>query len=624
MATLSELGQALINADKAGDTDAARKLAAVITQARQDPVNLIPGTQVEGTQPAEPEPTVGEQAVGAGEAILTAGTAATGGTAGMVGGTLKAIAEEILSGEFGTPEAATRIEEEAMRGAEALTYAPRTTVGKEIVKEGGELLAPLQALGPMIPEFVAVGATARATTPAARAVTQKVTAPVTELTRRVIDRVREPEKPTAGTGAAAGAQAVDKATLRQAQAEELPVPIKLTEGQATREFEQQRFERETAKLPEIGEPIRERFAQQNLQLQQNMDAFIDMTGAEASDLRGVGLIVDKALRERAAKDKRKIRVLYKDAEKAGEMESTVNLSRLVDLLNESQAAESTAPILVAAKKELIRLGGATEDEAGNLTIREITKGISLNNVEQLRKFVNKVTGNDPTNIKFAVDLKKAIDESTEGMGGDKYRQARRARMKYAQDYENVGVVKQLLNAKRGTDDRAIALEDVLRRVVLTPSTSLDTMRQVRRLLQTKGGEQGKQAWRELQGGTLRHIRDETLKSVSTDQDGNTVFSPSQLDRVITQLDKSGKLDYIFGKKSAEQLRVINDVAKDVMTSPPGVVNASNTASVLAGLVDIAISGTAGVPAPIMSSFRILTNSIKDAKLKARVKKALGE
>lgn len=36
------------------------------------------------------------------------------------------------------------------------------------------------------------------------------------------------------------------------------------------------------------------------------------------------------------------------------------------------------------------------------------------------------------------------------------------------------------------------------------------------------------------------------------------------------------------------------------------------------------SGTSGVPAPIMTSFRVMTNSIKDARLKAKVRKTLGE
>ena len=120
------------------------------------------------------------------------------------------------------------------------------------------------------------------------------------------------------------------------------------------------------------------------------------------------------------------------------------------------------------------------------------------------------------------------------------------------------------------------------------------------------------------------MRDEATKGVGRDELGNPILSPAQLDRVVGQLDKSGKLDFVFGKKGAEQLRTINDVAKDVLTAPPGAVNTSNTASVLAGMMDIAISGTAGVPAPVMTSFRLLTKGIKDAKTRARVRQALGE
>jgi hypothetical protein len=544
----------------------------------------------------------------------------------MIGGTLKQIANEMLAGEFGSYEAADRIEQEAMKGMQALTYAPKTEPGQEYVETIGEVAAPLVAVAPMTAELQAIGASSRAVAPVARAVTeQKVIKPVVQATQQVATKAKQliPEqvkpKPTPGTGTSAGAQTVDKAVLRQAQAEELPVPIKLTEGQKTRSFEQQRFERETAKLPEQGAPLRERYMQQNEQLQQNLDAFIDMTGAELTDLRGVGELVDKALRNRAAKDKVKIRTLYKEAEKAGEMEAPVTLNALAKHLAESAPEAEVANVLKAVKAKAIQLGAVAEGPSGEL----VTQPITLKNAELLRRSINNATNAEPTNIRQAQIMKGLIDEETAGLGGDAYRKARAARAKYASDYENIGLVKQLINTKRGTDDRAIAMEDVLRRSILQPSSSLDTVRQLRRLLQTEG-EVGKQAWKELQGGTLRHIRDEALKSVQVDQAGNRIVSPAQLDRVITQLDKTGKLDFIFGKKGAEQLRVINDVAKDVLTAPPGAVNTSNTASVLAGLMDVAISGTAGVPAPIMSSFRLISSSIKDSKLRARVKQALGE
>lgn len=642
MATLQELERALVNADRAGDTDAARKLAAVISRARQDVVNQIPDTTVAETMPQYVEPTVGEKIVGAGETALTLATGAAGGTVGMIGGTLKGLAEQILSGKFGTPEAAKLVEQEAMKGAQALTYAPRTEAGQEMARETGQFLA--ETIPPVIPVVGPPGAvmsgiraaqpavttTARQATTAARQAAAPVVQAVKETAQTAASKAKQavgleaPPRATPGTPGSAGAMGVDVVTQRAMKAQELPVPIKLTEGQKTRQFEDVRFERETAKLPEVGEPLRERFAQQNQQLRQNLDAFIDMTGAQAGESefrRATGMAVNEALRSRAARDKARIRVLYKEAEKAGELASPANLSPIADYLNQNRAGRSSAPIMGTFAEELKVQGiGSGSLADGTLQIGEV----SLGQAEALRKAINRfVKSNDPNDVRVASELKQLIDTQTEGLGGNLYQQARAARARYAADYENIGLVKNLLGFKRGTTDRAIALEEVLNRSIIDPGTSLDTVRQIRRLLQTEGPK-GMQAWKELQGGTLQYIKEEALRNVAPDQFGNRIVSPAQLDRVITNLDKNGKLDFVFGKKGAEQLRTINDVAKDVLTVPPGTVNTSNTASVLAGLMDVAISGTSGVPAPVMTSFRLMTKGIKDAKTRARVKRALGE
>ena len=372
-------------------------------------------------------------------------------------------------------------------------------------------------------------------------------------------------------------------------------------------------------MPEEGTPLRDRFAEKNNQLQQNLDVFIDKTGAELTELRGIGEVVDKSLRQRALRSKNKIRALYSRTEQAGEMNEPIELSSLVKHINENVPESVVAPILKMARDKAIQLKAATIDDNGNL----VPQQDSLKNIELLRKSINQSTDNESTNIRQAQIMKGLIDSATENTGGALYKRARQAGTQYAHDYENIGVVKQLLNTKPGSNDRAVAMEDVLRKSVIQPSTSLDTVKQVRRLLRTSGSD-GRQAWKEVQGGVLRHIRDETTSNVQLDQAGNPILSPAKLNRVINSLDKSGKLDFIFGKKGAEQLRTVNEVAKDVLTYPPGSVNTSHTASVLAGLMDAAISGTSGVPAPLMTSFRLISNSIKDKKLKARIKKALGE
>lgn len=618
MATLQQLETALINADKAGDQDAARQIAAVIQRARQDPANQIPESDVQETIQRPAEQSLGQQIVGAGETALALGTGAVPGTIGMIGGTLKGLAQQLLSGQFGTQQAADAVEQAATQGQEALTYAPRTQAGQEQTQAVGEALAPLAAVAPMTAELGAIASGAQAAAPIARAAAGRVAAPAQQLASKITEAVRPADAATQSGARSGGAAAVEAATLRQAKANELPIPVNLTEGQKTRDFGQQRFERETAKDPEIGQPIRDRFADQNMKLQQNFDAFIDQTGAEAGDLRAVGQSVDKALRSRVAKDKTQIRSLYKEAEKSGEMETPVTLENLVRHLDDSKPEAEVANVLKSARAKAIQLGVAREGDSGAL----VAQPVSLKNAELFRRSINAATNAEPTNIRQASIMKGLVDESTDGVGGQAYKKARAARTKFAKDYENVSLVKNLIGQKRGTNDRAIALEDVVRRSITEPSTSLDDVRQVRRLLQTEGPS-GQQAWKELQGATLNYIKEEALKNVARDTQGNAIISPAQLDRAIQKLDKNGKLDFVFGKKGAEMLRTVNDVAKDVLVAPPGSVNTSNTASVLAGLMDVAISGTSGIPAPIMTSLRLATKSIKDRKTRARVRKALG-
>ena len=588
------------------------------------------------------EPSFGEKLTGAGEAALTTATGLTGGLAGMVGGTGVGMTKAILSGRFGTKEAADMVERSAMEGAQALTYAPRTEVGQEYAQNVGDVMQQAMPLAGLGGEMAMLGAGIKAAQPAVNAATRAAAVPViagagraaeiaqTGATRAVqavknapglaaeMVGLKEPTvAPTLGTKVSGGAAGTDVSTMRRVAAQELPVPVDLTKGQATRDFGQIRFEQEAAKNAELGAPIRERMARQQQAVRQSFDSWIDETGAQAPDTRAVGITVDKALRSKAARDKVEIRTAYKEAENAGETAQPVSTQAVVDALNESVSAESTAPVLGAAKKELIRLGGAVEDPSGQL----IAKDMTLANTEQLRKFVNKTTGADPTNIKFAGDLKRAIDSTTEGAGGELYQKARGLRAKYADQYENHAVISDLLNNKRGLADRKVALEDVFDRVVFRGS--LDDMRQARKVLQT-GGEEGTQAWKEIQGQAVRYIRDEATKNVARDTYGNEIISPASLDKAIKRLDNEGKLDYLFGKKGAEQMRSVNDLAKVMFTTPPGAVNTSNTASVLLAALDMAVSGSAGMPLPVMSGLRMLVKNVKDRKLRARIQDALGK
>lgn len=101
-------------------------------------------------KPQQPEPSFLDKAIGAGEALLTTATGATSGALGFIGGIGAQLPKEIQSGEFGTPEAADRIERAALEQSQAQTFAPRTEVGQDIVQGLGEALEPLTAVAPQL------------------------------------------------------------------------------------------------------------------------------------------------------------------------------------------------------------------------------------------------------------------------------------------------------------------------------------------------------------------------------------------------------------------------------------------------------------------------------------------
>lgn len=635
MATLQQLETALINADKAGDMDAARQLAAVIKRSRQDTTNQIPGmeeAQVQETVQRQPEPGVIDQAIGAGEAALAMGTGATTGAVGMMGGTLKGLASQILSGEFGTKQAADLVEQEAMRGAEALTYSPRTQAGQEQTQAIGEALAPLAAVAPMTAELGMAAQGARPAIPAARAAAQpameavqRAAAPVAESASNAGAAVKAAFTPAATAARKAGqdlsAAAVDQGTIRQAIAQDLPVPLKgksgLTTGQASRDFAQLQFEKETAKVGDLGAPLRERMENQTATMIQNFDALVDRLEPVARSKREIGGAVDKALATRAEVQRRKIREAYQEARDAGQLSDPIDMGSLATKMTDLQRFEGVSPNIKSIRNEAIRLGALAEDESGVLVPGQIT----IDDAELLRQFVNESTDwMDRRQSMFAKRVTGAIDEATEDQGGKLYRDARKLRAKFADEFENSGLTAKLINSKRGSDERQIALEDVFDKVIV--SSKVDEMNKLRTTM-LKSGPEGRQAWNDLKAAGIERIKNNSLSASARDSQGNPILSPDALARAVRQMDESGKLDSLYGKRQAQVLRDLADIASVIYTAPPGAINTSNTASALRVALDsMGTFAVTGIPAPAVTALKEAAKYVKDRKVKARISASL--
>ena len=411
----------------------------------------------------------------------------------------------------------------------------------------------------------------------------------------------------------AGSAGTSEETIRAQRAAELPVPVELARFQRSRLFEEQQRARELAKNNEVGGPIRARLAEQQEALRQNFDKFIDETGSEVwENAREKGVVVDEALKKLANVGKTRIRVLYKRAEKAGETAEAVPYAPIKAFIDEQDVTtrEKLAPVLDAVANQLRK-----NDPDGTGTI-------SINSLENIRKLINKVAQPGTPDASFGNELKGLIDQTTEGVGGDLYKQARAARIQYANTFENAGLVKKLMGTKPGTVDRQVALEKVAEQAIYSLGTPLDSIKSLKGVLD-QASSRGERAWRELQGATLEHIRNQAYKDITTDESGQRVINTKALDTIITNLDRSGKLDYVFGRRTADMLRTINDVAKDVVTAPPGSINTSGTSSAVLNALDtLGTFGISGLPIPGGKLMAGLKSALQNRELRKEVKRLL--
>jgi hypothetical protein len=584
--------------------------------------------------PKPKEAGIVEKLIGAGETGLAITTGLFGGTLGGLRGGVGFAAQQAREGKIRDPLATRGLEQAIVQGAQDFTYMPRTEAGQEQTQAVGRFIG--ETIPPVIPVIGAPSMLAQATRQAApfveanirrgaTAAQEMAMIPVQRGTQMVRD-VFGMETPTVAgaTGrTSGGAMATGGELQRMTTAKNLPVEVDLTLGAARRDAEQLAFEKEQMK-GQLGQPLRQRAEENNLQILQNFDAIVDLTGAEQtrSGLAATGNSVINALSTGYEGAKAKTRAAYKKAESQGELDVLLNIDDLATYINSKkvESALPNAPIINFAKDKGVELGVLEKLPDGSVQALPTT----LKNTEALRRSINEVTGYEPTNRLFSGELKKLIDQGTEGLGGELYKQARTLREQQARKYEGRAIVANLLTTVKGKDDPKIVASEAFQKSILNASPEEITF--LKRVLLTSGKD-GQQAFKELQGATIKHLEDISTAGVGTDSQGRALVSTAKLNSAINQLDSNGRLDIILGKKNAEIVRDLNEVAKYVTTVPPGtLVNNSGTAGVLlAAMGEAATTGAlTGLPLPAISILRAVNQQMKNNKTKARIAQALNK
>ena len=451
--------------------------------------------------------------------------------------------------------------EPPMAMAQRNMYQPKSGASQDVLQSiGGAFeaskLPPVLPTG-MIPSYARmVGATQPPVTQAVQQVP------------RMADMLRREQPTMAGVGAAATPETVTRTQM----AGQLRVPVQLSKGQAERELGQQQFEIETPKIsPELGKPLVEAQARRNDAILQNFDAFVDATGKQTFGLEPTGRVVVEALNKEAQKAKAKIGQTYKQAKEAGETEQPVSYAPLRTFIEEQTPTvrAKIAPVLDVVNEQLTK-----NDPKG-------TGQISINAIEDIYALINKMYEPNTPNASYGRDLRNIINTLTEGQGGKLYQEARKMRQEYAQRFENIGAVDRLLSTKRNSSDRVVAFNDVFQKSII--NGTLDDVKNLGYALK-KSGDEGLQALRELRGQTIEYLKDRVTQSIDTDMFGNPVVSPAKFKSAVRELDQDGKLDYLFGKKGAQEIRDLMETTILVNAPLKGAANYSNTASaVIRGL-----------------------------------------
>ena len=552
--------------------------------------------------PEKQPPTTTEKVLGLGELALTG---ASGLVAPIIGGAA-GIAQNVLGGTLGTQEGLKQAEKTAGEVSEALTYEPRTEAGKAVTgRTIGAVQKAFEAskLPPVMPEAMAMGGAQKPIIEKAPVVKPIAIAdriePTTGKPRLTPEQYKqkltqefygklEPQA-MAGVGAAKTAnasvlaEAISRASPelkaelskvkpgelnvealnRIMEADQLPVPVRYTKGQATQDpiaISRERNERG------VKEQYAERFNEQNKALQENANL---MKERVAPDVNTTSFVEDAErsidlMNKRIKTDDEAITKAYNSLKDYGagklEVDSKNFGNSAVKALSEFDEQEFLPPSILS------RINAYKEG-----------KPMNFNQFENLRTVLARETRKaQAANDGNAVHALTVVRSELEKMPllnetGEAKVLADKARALAKSQFD-------LLDKKRDTYNPLYAdvmngiadTKDFIPKLVFR-SKNKDFVKTMETL-----GQGDPQAIQHLRSGALDYMIRE-----STDASGN--FLTGKFNKLVDNLDVNKKLDVLFGPE-AKTIRAIANAGKIVEARPKGAfVNESNTAVALGSM-----------------------------------------
>lgn len=550
--------------------------AATPAQLKQQSGNIVGEAIRKGF---ETRKQLGEAAIGAGETALTALTGAVAAPLAAATGVVAAA----RSGKFGTKEGVQAGEEQAKNLMGQMTYQPRTAKGQEYI-QGLQQAFEASKLPPVgVPEVAGFAPLAAPATKQAMGAPAQMKAGFQKL-KSELPTVRvergQPSSMQSGGAAAATNQAmldeaigratpelaaelkamkpeqVNKAALEnQIVADTLPVPVRLTKGQATQDPSLISFERNERGMKE---KLSQHFNEQNKALQENANLIKQKTaeGTFETDYVANAERAIESFKEINNLRQAEIKSAYDALDQLGagkiEVDSKAFGENAMKALTANEDIDFLPPV-IKGKIESYQ-GGKPMNFAQYENLRT-----------QIARETRKAQRADDGNAVHALTLARSeleklplLNETAEAkVVADKARSLAKAEFDLLDKRKDTynSVYADIVNG--GADTKDFIPKVVLRSKNADFTKAIDLLKD------------NPDAIKQLRAGTLDYIIRE-----STDASGN--FKTGKFTQMVNNLDVNKKLTTLFGEDS----QLIKDLAKTgqlIEARPRGsFVNESNT------------------------------------------------
>lgn len=523
---------------------------------------------------------LGEAALGVGETALTALTGAAAAPLAAATGLVSAV----RSGKYGTKEGVQAGEEQARNLMGQMTYQPRTAKGQEYV-QGLQQAFEASKLPPVgVPEAAGLASVAGPATQQAigapgqlKAGFQKLKA---ELPTVRVEHAGEPSAMKSGGAAAATNQAmldeaisraspdlaaelkamkpeqVNKTALEnQIVADTLPVPVRLTKGQATQDPSLISFERNERGMKE---KLSQHFNEQNKALQENANLIKQKTaeGTFETDYVANAERAIESFKEINNLRQAEIKSAYDALDQLGagkiEVDSKAFGENAMKALTANEDIDFLPPV-IKSKIESYQ-GGKAMNFAQYENLRT-----------QIARETRKAQRADDGNAVHALTLARSeleklplLNETAEAkVVADKARSLAKSEFDLLDKRKDTynSVYADIVNG--GADTKDFIPKVVLRSKNTDFTKAMDLLKD------------NPDAIKQLRAGTLDYIIRE-----STDASGN--FKTGKFTQMVNNLDVNKKLTTLFGE-DAQQIKDLAKTGQLIEARPRGsFVNESNT------------------------------------------------